>query len=109
VLGYARAADTINFEIAAVRANATGKPAALTYTVRPGDTLSSIAQERYGSKSRWPALWKQNEREIGNPDRIFAGEVLVIDPVRNVTIRVIDAAKNCAHRRQDAVQRRPGG
>jgi len=48
------------------------------YTVRPGDTLSSIALRFYGSRSRWPLIYQANKSVIKNPDSIFPGEVLTI-------------------------------
>lgn len=48
------------------------------YTVRAGDTLSSIALRFYGSRSRWPAIFQANKAVIKNPDAIFPGEVLTI-------------------------------
>ena len=46
------------------------------YTVRPGDTLSDIARQEYGSRADWPALWWTNRHQIGNPDAIAAGQKL---------------------------------
>jgi LysM repeat protein len=46
------------------------------YTVRPGDTLSSIAQRFYGDPADWRGLYQANRSVIQNPDVIFAGEVL---------------------------------
>ena len=46
------------------------------YTVRPGDTLSVIARQEYGSRADWPALWWTNRHQIANPDAIVAGERL---------------------------------
>jgi LysM repeat protein len=46
------------------------------YTVRPGDSLSSIAQRFYGSPARWKWLFQANRSVIKNPDVIFVGEVL---------------------------------
>src|SRR5690349_13283809 len=48
------------------------------YTVRPGDTLSSIALRFYGSRARWPLIYQANKSVIKNPDSIFPGEVLTI-------------------------------
>jgi LysM repeat protein len=48
------------------------------YTVRPGDTLSSIALRFYGSRARWPVIYQANKSVITNPDSIFPGEVLTI-------------------------------
>jgi hypothetical protein len=46
------------------------------YTVRPGDTLSDIARQEYGSRADWPALWWTNRHSISNPDAIAAGQKL---------------------------------
>lgn len=55
------------------------QPAARTYTVQPGDTLSSIAAELLGSASDWLELYQENEAVIGgNPGMIEPGEVLTI-------------------------------
>jgi LysM repeat protein len=46
------------------------------YTVRPGDTLSSIAVRFYGSPADWKWLYQANRSVIQNPNVIFPGEVL---------------------------------
>jgi LysM repeat protein len=48
-----------------------------TYTVRPGDTLSSIAHKLLGSERYWPELWWANKK-ITNPDEITVGQVLTL-------------------------------
>jgi hypothetical protein len=50
--------------------------AARTWTVRPGQTLSTIAQAAYGKAALWPALWWVNKARVHNPDYILAGETL---------------------------------
>jgi LysM repeat protein len=47
-----------------------------SYTVQPGDTLSSIAQRFYGNPADWPWLYQANRSVIQNPNMIYAGEVL---------------------------------
>jgi LysM repeat protein len=61
------------------------QPATRTYTVRPGDSLSSIAQRFYGNSADWPWLYHVNSSVISNPNDIYAGEVLKIpsDPPSN--------------------------
>ena len=56
-----------------------------TYTVRPGDTLSAIAQRFYGNPADWPYLYRVNSGVISNPNEIYVGEVLKIpsDPPAN--------------------------
>jgi len=46
------------------------------YTVRPGDTLSSIAQRFYGNPADWRGLYQANMSVIRNPNVIDPGEVL---------------------------------
>ena len=48
------------------------------YTVRPGDTLSSIAQRFYGHAADWRLLYQANRSVVHDPDMIFPGEVLKI-------------------------------
>jgi len=54
------------------------QPTTRTYTVRAGDTLSSIAQRFYGNPADWSWLYHVNSSVIGNPNDIYAGEVLKI-------------------------------
>jgi len=54
---------------------AVGHPA--SYTVRPGDTLSSISARHLGTSRHWPGLWAANRRVIGgNPNSIMVGQKL---------------------------------
>jgi nucleoid-associated protein YgaU len=48
------------------------------HAVVAGDTLSAIAQQWYGDPSAWPRIFEANRDQIGNPDRIFPGQVLRI-------------------------------
>jgi Tfp pilus assembly protein FimV len=62
--------------------------AARRYTVRPGDTLSSIAQRFYGSTADWLGLYQANRSVIKNPNVIYPGEVLDVPydpPARSAT------------------------
>ena len=45
----------------------------------PGDTLWSIAQRYTDSPWRWSELWNLNKDEIKNPNRIYPGNVIVLD------------------------------
>jgi LysM repeat protein len=53
-------------------------PADWTYTVRPGDTLSAIAQQFYGNPDDWTWVYQANQSQIQDPNEIFAGQVLTI-------------------------------
>jgi LysM repeat protein len=48
------------------------------YTVRQGDTLSSIARRFYGNAADWPRIWDANRPVVPNPNVIRAGMVLTI-------------------------------
>ncbi len=47
------------------------------YTVQPGDTLSTIAQN-HGVSGGWRQLWAENQDSVKNPNLIFAGNQLHI-------------------------------
>lgn len=51
---------------------------ARTVTVKPGDSLSSIAQEYCGSASDWRGIYAANQPLISNPDVIMPDEVLTL-------------------------------
>lgn len=44
-----------------------------TVRVRPGDTLSGIAEHRLGDASRWPALYAANRAQLADPDELAVG------------------------------------
>jgi len=50
------------------------------YTVKAGDTLSSIARHEYGSAATWPALWWVNRHKVHNPEMIRVGQRLTLSP-----------------------------
>lgn len=62
---------------AAVRTDT--KPTPKVYTVRTGDSLSSIAKLELGSSSKWSAIYDKNKTLIGSdPNRIVPGQKLVM-------------------------------
>lgn len=48
------------------------------HLVKPGDTLSKIAQEHYGNTSHFQRIVRANPLVIDNPDLIFAGQQLKV-------------------------------
>ena len=54
------------------------RSAGQTYTVKPGDTLSKIAQQFYGKTSEYNKIFEANRDKLSNPDQIQAGQELVI-------------------------------
>jgi nucleoid-associated protein YgaU len=46
------------------------------YTVKSGDTLSAIAKRYYGDANRYSAIFEANRPMLGDPDKIYPGQVL---------------------------------
>lgn len=67
-----------------VPAAGAGTPAAGPHTrihrVRPGDTLSSIAQYYYGSSAAWQFVFEANSATLRNPNQLSVGMELSIPP-----------------------------
>jgi nucleoid-associated protein YgaU len=51
-------------------------PAAKTYTVKAGDTLSAIAKEHLGSAGAYMKIFELNKDQLSDPDKIKPGQVL---------------------------------
>lgn len=49
-----------------------------SHVVRPGETLSSIAQQYYGSPNDWRKILTANQKTIKDADRIAPGTKLII-------------------------------
>ena len=49
-----------------------------TYTVKAGDCLWSIAQEAYGTGTKWGVIYSANKASVKDPAAIQIGQVLVI-------------------------------
>ena len=56
----------------------TGAAEVATYTVKAGDTLSSIARERLGNANAYPKIFEANRDQLSDPDKIKPGQVLKI-------------------------------
>ncbi len=57
---------------------AAGRPFVRTYTVRPGDTLSRIADKVYGDGSEWRRIQEANREILNGSVNVRIGQVLVI-------------------------------
>lgn len=75
--------DQVRWAELAAKVGAARQPA--PYTVRGGDTLSSIAGQLYGQPDAWPVLYWANHRAIRWANRITAGQVLRV-PAEPATI-----------------------
>ena len=49
------------------------------HIVVPGDTLWSISSKFLKQPYRWPEVWRLNQEQIRNPQRIYPGQVLILD------------------------------
>ena len=70
-------------EVAAGAAPAAGAQpgsAAVFYTVKKGDNLSTIAQQHYGAASKYKLIFEANKPMLKDPDKIYVGQVLRIPP-----------------------------
>ena len=59
-------------------APAAQAPAARTYTVKSGDTLSGIAKEYLGNANAYNKIFEANRDQLSDPDKIKPGQVLKI-------------------------------
>lgn len=55
-------------------------PPERTYTVQPGDTLSSIARQVYGNAGLWRIIFEANRNILSDPSLIRPGQILKIPP-----------------------------
>jgi LysM repeat protein len=65
-------------EVKRTAAHPPGPAQSVSYTVRPGDTLSSIAGRFYHKPSAWPVLYWANHSKIRWANMLSAGQVLRI-------------------------------
>lgn len=52
--------------------------AARTYTVQPGDNLSKISKQFYGSANQYMKIFEANQDKLSDPDKIKPGMELLI-------------------------------
>ena len=74
VAGLAKAAIAVTISLHPAAAH----QAPAQYTVKAGDTLSSIARHEYHSAAAWPALWWVNRHKVHNPEMIRVGQRLTL-------------------------------
>ena len=56
----------------------SGASAGQTYTVKPGDTLSKIAQQFYGEAGQYMKIFEANRDKLKDPNMIHPGQQLTI-------------------------------
>jgi nucleoid-associated protein YgaU len=80
-------ADDITADISVDESRALGAAAgggqgqgSQTYTVKSGDSLSKISRQFYGDGNEYMRIFYANRDKLQDPDRIQAGQQLVIPP-----------------------------
>jgi NitT/TauT family transport system substrate-binding protein len=63
---------------AQVSAPAPKSTGAQHYVVKPGDTLSKLAEQFYNSNTKWEKIYEANRDVLKNPNYIYVGMKLVI-------------------------------
>jgi hypothetical protein len=49
-----------------------------TYVVRRGDSLSSIAADKYGDPARMGRIWRANSNSLTDPNKLRVGQVIIL-------------------------------
>ncbi|HTE98781.1 MAG TPA: LysM peptidoglycan-binding domain-containing protein, partial [Bradyrhizobium sp.] len=53
-------------------------PKTVTAVVSPGDSLWRISRNAYGAGTRYAVVYRANQNQIRNPDRIYPGQIFVL-------------------------------
>ena len=70
--------DEVVADIKVTGGPAAAEPAARTYTVKSGDTLSAIAKQHLGDANAYMKIFDANRDQLSDPDKIKAGQTLKI-------------------------------
>jgi LysM repeat protein len=73
-----RPATTVAEQVHTTAVVQQNQPTTRSYTVRAGDSLSSIAEYFYGNPADWTSIYDANESVVSNPNDIYVGQVLTI-------------------------------
>ncbi len=52
------------------------------YVVQPGDSLSAISDQFYGTSARWNEIFEANTDKLSSPDDLKVGETITIPPAK---------------------------
>jgi nucleoid-associated protein YgaU len=72
--------------------SAAAEAEARVHTVKPGETLWTIARDRIGDGTLWIAFYMANRDQIKDPSRLYPGQELTIpevdaDPAKREALR----------------------
>lgn len=65
----------------------------ITDTIASGRFLTTMAREHYGQMDYWVYIYEENAANLGHPDRLSAGTVVVIPPAEKYGLVAGDAVK----------------
>lgn len=60
-------------------------PGGRTFTVREGDTLSTIAGQIYGDAGQWRVIFEANRDQLSSEDQLRVGQILRVPPLPAAT------------------------
>lgn len=67
--------------------------AVITDTIVPGRFLTTMARQYYGQMDYWVYIYEENAANLGHPDRLGTGTVVVIPPAEKYGLVAGDAVK----------------
>jgi LysM repeat protein len=65
-----------------------------SYAVKPGDTLSGIAQAQLGDVSRWPEIYDLNKDQIKDPNLIYPGQTFKLPGAKPAEVTTDDTTED---------------
>ena len=58
------------------------------YLIKTGDSLSLISRKVYGDYKKWDHIYRNNPRQIRDPNLIFAGFTLYYPSLNNIALNL---------------------
>ena len=65
-----------------------------SYTVKKGDTLQKISEQFYGTTRKWKKIYDANRDHLKSPDRVYAGQKLMIPEEEGIVSQESGAERN---------------
>jgi nucleoid-associated protein YgaU len=62
------------------KAASVAKAGSQEYIIKPGDSLSRLAERFYNSMTKWEKIYEANRDTVKNPNYVYVGQKIVIPP-----------------------------